>query len=83
MTKMPMFASACLAAAIVPGLLLSSVAADAKTCKASQQYVPIWGCLSKRVIAQAKYNCRTGPAHSSKWTECLCEDTGVVGACGK
>ena len=77
-----LFAIAGLAAAIMAGSVVASFAADYKGCRANQQYVPNWGCLSKRVIAQAKYNCRYGPAHTSKWTECLCQDGNKVGACG-
>ena len=54
----------------------------AKACRGGTTYVANWGCLSNRVIAQAKRNCRFGPAKTSKWTECLCQDGNTVGACG-
>jgi hypothetical protein len=72
-----------LAAVAVAGVVHLSFAADASVCRRGQTYVPNWGCLSNRVIAQAKYNCRTGPAHTSKWSECLCQDGSLIGACGK
>jgi hypothetical protein len=75
-------AGAAIAIAMLACFVIPSPSDAAPRCRSNQQYVANWGCLSKAVIAQAKLNCRNGPAHSSKFTECLCEDTGKVGACG-
>ena len=55
----------------------------APQCRANQQYVKNWGCLSQTVISQAKKNCRFGPAQTSDFTQCLCQDGKQVGACGE
>jgi hypothetical protein len=78
---MPMRAFAGVLAALLVCFAMPSSAAS-RACRQNQQFVPNWGCLSKAVIAQAKRNCLKGPAHTTKWTECLCEDSGKVGACG-
>jgi hypothetical protein len=71
---------------IAAWLSLSASAAEAaRSCRSNQQYVANWGCVSKAVIAQAKKNCvkvsRT-VGRKVPFTECMCEDAKVIGACG-
>jgi hypothetical protein len=75
---MAMRAFAGVLAAILACFAIPASAAGSRACRSNQQYVPNWGCLSKAVIAQAKRNCLKGPARTTKWTECLCEDSGKV-----
>ena len=72
-----------LVCAAVAGSASSSFGADVNLCRRGETYAPNWGCLPNSVVKQAKDNCLTGPAHTTKWTECLCQDGKQIGACGK
>jgi hypothetical protein len=55
--------------------------AEKPACKKREQMVPGWGCVTNAEVAKAKVIC-SELEPPSKFTGCLCEDGGVVGACG-
>lgn len=78
----PIFlALALAAAAAMSSAAVEPAMAAAKKCKANQSFVAKWGCVKKSEIAKAKRICsKLKPP--APFTECLCQDGKVIGACG-
>jgi hypothetical protein len=55
--------------------------AEARKCRSSEQAVPKWGCVKKTEVRKARATCsKLKPP--AKFTQCLCQDGSLIGACG-